>query len=151
MITHHPARYQFDLLHLRVFINRAKIEVMHLFIEMATREYFLFEIVHRCEINGKGEETTRILGGRFLRAFSKKKKKKGRTAHFLHANDDNCFPLCDYIFDSLYILFKRTKSEQKDNRKMSPPLSTRLQVQISFSVTMNTDHTCAFDRKRLSF
>lgn len=117
MITHHPARYQFDLLHLRVFINRAKIEVMHLFIEMATREYFLFEIVHRCEINGKGEETTRILGGRFLRAFSKKKK-KGRTAHFLHANDDNCFPtapLCDIIFSTLYIF---CLNEQRANRKI---------------------------------
>lgn len=118
MITHHPARYQFDLLHLRVFINRAKIEVMHLFIEMATREYFLFEIVHRCEINGKGEETTRILGGRFLRLFSKKKKKKERTAHFLHANDDNCFPtapLCDIIFSTLYIF---CLSEQRANRKI---------------------------------
>lgn len=114
MITHHPARYQFDLLHLRVFINRAKIEVMHLFIEMATREYFLFEIVHRCEINGKGEETTRILGGRFLRAFSKKKKKKEEPLIFYMQTMTTAFP-CVIIFSTLYIF---CLNEQRANRKI---------------------------------
>lgn len=48
----------------------------------------------------------------------KKKKKKERTAHFLHANDDNCFPtapLCDIIFSTLYIF---CLSEQRANRKI---------------------------------
>lgn len=70
MITHHPVRYQFDLLHTCIY--KPGKDRGNAFIHRNGDAGILSLRVRDCaslQNQGKGEEATRILGGRFLRVF----------------------------------------------------------------------------------
>lgn len=108
MITHHPVRYQFDLLHTCIY--KPGKDRGNAFIHRNGDAGILSLRVRDCASlqNQRGREKRRqeFSEGGFYACFEKKKKREKTTAYFLHANDDKLFhALCVFKWRNGVIIF----------------------------------------------